>query len=340
MIAEELAGQIDSKYFEKVENKNAYLNFYINKSILVEEILREAVDRKENFGKTNFGENKNVIVEYSSTNIAKPFHIGHIRSTVIGDSLKRIYDFLGFNTIAINHLGDYGTQFGMLIYAYKTWGSKAAIENDPINELLKLYVKVNGVCEEDESVKDECRYWFKELENGNPEAVEIWQWFKEVSLKEFNRVYDMLDIHYDSYNGESFYSDKMPGLIEELREKKVLEESQGAEVINLDEFDLPPAIVVKSDGTTIYLTRDLAAAKYRHETYKPYKNIYVVGSQQSLHFNQLKSALKKAGYDWYDEIVHVPFGMVSLEDGTLSTRRGKVVYLEDVLNKADRKSVV
>lgn len=337
MIAEELAGQIDSKYFEKVENKNAYLNFYINKSILVEEILRDAADRKENFGKTNYGDNKNVIVEYSSTNIAKPFHIGHIRSTVIGDSLKRIYDFLGFNTIAINHLGDYGTQFGMLIYAYKTWGSKEAIEKDPINELLKLYVKVNGVCEEDESVKDECRYWFKELENGNLEAVEIWQWFKEVSLKEFNRVYDMLDIHFDSYNGESFYSDKMPGLIEELRERNVLEESQGAEVINLEEYDLPPAIVVKSDGTTIYLTRDLAAAKYRHETYKPYKNIYVVGSQQSLHFNQLKSALKKAGYDWYDEIVHVPFGMVSLEDGTLSTRRGKVVYLEDVLNKATDK---
>lgn len=328
IIAEELAGEINSKYFERVENKNAYLNFYINKSLLAEEILKETIEKKEDFGKVNYGENKNVVVEYSSTNIAKPFHIGHIRSTVIGDSLKRIYKFLGYNTIAINHLGDYGTQFGMLIYAYKTWGSKEAIEENPIDELLKLYVKVNGVCEEDKDVKDKCRYWFKELENGNEEAVEIWKWFKEVSLKEFNRVYDMLDIHFDSYNGESFYSDKMPALIEELRSKNVLEESEGAEVINLEEYDLPPAIVVKSDGTTIYLTRDLAAAKYRHENYRPYKNIYVVGSQQSLHFKQLKSALKKAGFDWYDEIVHVPFGMVSLEDGTLSTRKGKVVYLE------------
>lgn len=337
IIAEELAGEINSKYFERVENKNAYLNFYINKSLLAEEILKETIEKKEDFGKVNYGENKNVVVEYSSTNIAKPFHIGHIRSTVIGDSLKRIYKFLGYNTIAINHLGDYGTQFGMLIYAYKTWGSKEAIEENPIDELLKLYVKVNGVCEEDKDVKDKCRYWFKELENGNEEAVEIWKWFKEVSLKEFNRVYDMLDIHFDSYNGESFYSDKMPVLIEELRSKNVLEESEGAEVINLEEYDLPPAIVVKSDGTTIYLTRDLAAAKYRHENYRPYKNIYVVGSQQSLHFKQLKSALKKAGFDWYDEIVHVPFGMVSLEDGTLSTRKGKVVYLEDVLNKATDK---
>ena len=337
IIAEELAGEINSKYFERVENKNAYLNFYINKSLLAEEILKETIEKKEDFGKVNYGENKNVVVEYSSTNIAKPFHIGHIRSTVIGDSLKRIYKFLGYNTIAINHLGDYGTQFGMLIYAYKTWGSKEAIEENPIDELLKLYVKVNGVCEEDKDVKDKCRYWFKELENGNEEAVEIWKWFKEVSLKEFNRVYDMLDIHFDSYNGESFYSDKMPALIEELRSKNVLEESEGAEVINLEEYDLPPAIVVKSDGTTIYLTRDLAAAKYRHENYRPYKNIYVVGSQQSLHFKQLKSALKKAGFDWYDEIVHVPFGMVSLEDGTLSTRKGKVVYLEDVLNKATDK---
>ena len=262
VIAEELAAEINSKYFEKIENKNAYLNFYINKSILTGEILKESVEKREDFGKENYGENKNVVVEYSSTNIAKPFHIGHIRSTVIGDSLKRIYKFLGFNTIAINHLGDYGTQFGMLIYAYKTWGSKEAIEKDPINELLKLYVKVNAVCEEDQEVKDECRYWFKELENGNKEAVEIWKWFKEVSLKEFNRVYDMLDIQFDSYNGESFYSDKMPALIEELRERNVLEESEGAEVINLDEFNLPPAIVVKSDGTTIYFTRDLAAATW------------------------------------------------------------------------------
>ncbi|WP_308534165.1 arginine--tRNA ligase [uncultured Peptoniphilus sp.] len=337
LIAEELAGKLKSKYFEKIENKNAYLNFFINKNILAEEVLKESVSKKDEFGKVNYGEGKNAIVEYSSTNIAKPFHIGHIRSTVIGDSLKRIYKFLGYNVIAINHLGDYGTQFGMLIYAYKKWGSKEKIENNPIDELLKLYVKVNEEAENSKEVKDECRYWFKELENGNEEAVEIWKWFKDVSLKEFNRVYDMLDIEFDSYNGESFYSDKMPALIENFRAIKVLEESEGAEIINLEDYDLPPAIVVKSDGTTIYLTRDLAAAKYRHETSRPYKNIYVVGSQQSLHFKQLKAALKKAGFDWYDEIVHVAFGMVSLEDGTLSTRRGKVLYLEDVLNKATDK---
>lgn len=337
MIASEIAGEIQSKYFEKVEPKSAYINFFINKEVLVEEVLKETVEKRENFGKVNVGEDKNVIVEYSSTNIAKPFHIGHIRSTVIGDSLKRIYKFLGYNTIAVNYLGDYGTQFGMLICAYKKWGDKKKIEENPIQELLKLYVHINEIAEEDEEVKNECRHWFKELENKNPEAVEIWQWFKEVSLKEFNRVYNMLDIEFDSYNGESFYSDKLPELIEELRDKKVLEESEGAEVINLEKYDLPPAIVVKSDGTSIYLTRDIAAAKYRHEHYEPIKNIYVVATQQSLHFKQLKMALKESGYDWYDEIVHVAFGMVSLEDGTLSTRKGKVVYLEDVLNKSVQK---
>ena len=337
MIAEELAGQIDSKYFEKVENKNAYLNFYINKSILTEEILEETVNQKENFGKSEIGKGKNIVLDYSSTNIAKPFHIGHIRSTVIGDSLKRIYNFLGYNTVAVNHLGDYGTQFGMLIYAYKTWGNKEEIEKDPIPELLKLYVKVNEVAEKDAEVKEECRYWFKELENKNEEAVKIWKWFREISLKEFNRVYDMLDIHFDSYNGESFYSDMLPGVIKEIRDKNLLEESEGAEIINLEKYDLPPAIIVKSDGTSIYLTRDIAAAKYREENYKPDQIIYVVATQQSLHFKQLRAVLKEMGEDFWDKINHVAFGMVSLEDGTLSTRRGKVVYLEDVLNKATDK---
>lgn len=334
IIAKDLAANIKSKYFYKIENKNAYLNFFINKEILTAEVLKESIEKKENYGKSKIGNGKNAVVEYSSTNIAKPFHIGHIRSTVIGDSIKRIYKFLGYNTIAINHLGDYGTQFGMLIYAYKKWGDKKKIEANPIDELLKLYVEVNKLAEEDPKVKDECRYWFKELEDGDEQAVEIWKWFKEVSLKEFNRVYKMLDIEFDSYNGESFYSDKMPELIEDLRSRNILEESEGAEIINLDEYDLPPAIVVKSDGTTIYLTRDLAAAKFRHENYKPFRSIYVVGSQQSLHFKQLKASLKKAGFDWYDEIIHVPFGMVSLEEGTLSTRKGKVVYLEDVLNRS------
>ncbi|MET3617546.1 arginyl-tRNA synthetase [Peptoniphilus olsenii] len=337
IIASDLANEIESEYFERVESKNAYLNFYINKTLLAEEILNESKDKGQNFGKINVGKGENALVEYSSTNIAKPFHIGHIRSTVIGDSIKRIYNFLGYNTIAINYLGDYGTQFGMLICAYKKWGNQEAIEKNPIPELFKLYVKINKVVEEEPTVKEECRKWFKRLEENDEEAVSLWKWFREVSLKEFNRVYEILDIEFDSFNGESFYSDKLPSLIEELRAKNVMENSQGAEIINLDKYNLPPAIIVKSDGTSIYLTRDIAAAKYRHEEYKPVVSIYVVGAQQSLHFQQLKATLKEANYDFYDEIVHVPFGMVSLEDGTLSTRKGKVVYLEDVLNKAINK---
>ncbi|MDO5715673.1 MAG: arginine--tRNA ligase [Tissierellia bacterium] len=337
LIAEEIASKLESEFFEKVENKSAYINFYINKKILAQEIIKESRRKRSEFGKIDLGKGQNVIVEFSSTNIAKPFHIGHIRSTVIGDSIRRIYRFLGYHTIAINHIGDYGTQFGMLICAYKKWGSKELIEENPIPELLKLYVRINKESEENTALKEESRLWFKRLEDKDPEAVEIWEWFREVSLQEFNRVYKLLDIDYDSYNGESFYSDKMPAIIEEMHKNNVLEESEGAQIINLEKYDLPPAIVVKSDGSTIYLTRDIAAAKYRHDIYKPLKNIYVVGSQQSLHFKQLKYAIQEMGYDWFDEIVYVPFGMISLEDGTLSTRQGKVIYLEDVLCKSIEK---
>ncbi|WP_019131632.1 arginine--tRNA ligase [Peptoniphilus obesi] len=337
LISKEIAESIKSDYFEKVESKSAYINFFINKEKLAQTVIDEVITKGEEFGKEDVGQNKNVVIEYSSPNIAKPFHIGHIRSTVIGDSIKRIYKFLGYNTISYNHLGDYGTQFGMLIVAIKKWGNREEIAKNPIPELLKLYVKINQEVENDQELRDECRSWFAKLEKGDEEAVELWKWIREVSLLEFNRVYKMLDIQYDTYKGESFYSDLMQAEVDQLKKSGALVESEGAQIVDLSKYDLPVALIIKSDGSTIYITRDIAAAHYRHEEHKPYKNIYVVGSQQTLHFQQLKAILKEMGYDWSDEIVHVPFGMVSLEDGTLSTRKGRVVYLEDVLNKATEK---
>ena len=335
LIAEDLKEKIGtSEFFEKIENVGPYLNFFINKEKLIETTLEEILAKKDEYGSSDIGKGRNIIVEFSSPNIAKPFHIGHIRSTVIGNSLYKICKFLGFNAIAINHLGDYGTQFGMLIAAYKKWGDREVIENDPINELLKLYVKFNTEAEKDESLKDEARYWFRELENGNEDAVELWQWIRDVSLKEFNRVYDLLNITFDSYAGESFYSDKMSRVIEELEEKGLLKESEGAKIVDLEEYDMPPALIQKKDGSTLYITRDIAAAIYRKEHYDFYKNIYVVASQQNLHFKQWFKVVELMGYEWAKDCIHVPFGMVSLEDGTLSTRKGRVVYLEDVLKKA------
>lgn len=335
LIAEELADKIGtSEYFEKVENKGPYLNFFINKVKLTETALKEIAEKKEQFAATDIGQGRNIIVEFSSPNIAKPFHIGHIRTTVIGNALYKLCKYLGFNAIAINHLGDYGTQFGMLIAAYKKWGDKETIEKDPINELLKLYVKFNAEAEKDESLRDEARYWFKELEDNNEEAVQLWQWIRDVSLKEFNRVYNLLNIKFDSYAGESFYSDKMGRVIDELEAKGLLKESEGAKIVDLEEYDMPPALIQKRDGSTLYITRDIAAAIYRKEHYDFYKNIYVVASQQNLHFKQWIKVVELMGYDWANDCVHVPFGMVSLEDGTLSTRKGRVVFLEDVLNKA------
>lgn len=323
--------------FEKIEVKGPYLNFFIDKKILTKSIFNEINQKGEDYGKVDYGKGRTVCVEYSSPNIAKPFHIGHIRSTVIGDSLKRIYDFLGYKTVSLNHLGDYGTQFGMMIEAYKLWGDDEVIEKDPIPELVKLYVRINQEAEENKELLDKSREWFKRLENKEEEAVQLWQWFRDVSLKEFKRVYDMLDIQFDSYKGESFYSDLMPSVVEKMKKENILVESEGALIVELDEYDLPPAIIIKSDGSTIYITRDLAQVIYRKETYDFYKSLYVVGSQQILHFKQLFAILDKMGYDWAFDCIHVPFGMVSLEDGTLSTRRGKVIYLEDVLNRATER---
>lgn len=337
MIAEEMAASIKSEYFEKVESKGAYINFFTNKEALAKTVVEEISKEKENYGKSKLGEGKTVIVEYSSPNIAKPFHIGHIRSTIIGDSLKRIHKFLGYNVVSINHLGDYGTQFGMLIYAIKNWGNIEEIEKNPIPELLKLYVRVNTEADQNEKIKEECRHYFASLEKGDEDAVKIWTWIREISLKEFNIVYDLLGIKFDSYNGESFYSDKMMKQVEKMEKLGILKDSEGAKIVDLEKYNLPPALILKSDGSTIYITRDIAAAEYRHETYHPEKNIYVVATEQNLHFKQLKAVLKEMQYDWYDEITHVAFGMINLADGKLSTRQGRVVYLIDVLNKAIEK---
>ncbi|MBS4536267.1 arginine--tRNA ligase [Clostridium sp. D2Q-14] len=339
MISEEIVKMIArNKYFERIESVGPYVNFFIDRGLFAKTVLKEVNEKGEKYGATNIGKNKNVIVEFSSPNIAKPFHIGHIRTTVIGHSLYRIYDFLGFNTIAINHLGDYGTQFGKLIVAYKEWGNKEVIESNPIPELLKLYIKFHEIVEEKPEYDDLAREWFMKLEKGNEEAKELWQWIRDVSLKEFNRVYNMLNIKYDSFAGESFYSDKMPRVIDIMNKKGLMKDSQGAKIIDLEPYGMPPALIQKSDGSTLYITRDIAAALYRKETYDFYKNIYVVGSQQKLHFEQWIKIVELMGFDWAEDCVHVPFGMVSLEEGTMSTRKGRVVFLEDVLNKAIDKT--
>ncbi|HZK58021.1 MAG TPA: arginine--tRNA ligase [Clostridia bacterium] len=339
VIADNIAENLDKgDFIDKIEVAGGYLNFFINKEYLVKAVLGEVLLKKEIYGGSLIGNGKNVIVEFSSPNIAKPFHIGHIRSTVIGNSLYKIYKFLGYNTIAINHLGDYGTQFGKLIVAFKNWGNEEEIRANPIITLLDLYVKFHKEAETKPELEDESRQWFKKLENGDEEATRLWEWFREVSLDEFNRVYNMLDIVFDSFTGESFYSDKMPTVIDMMQDKGLMKKSEGADIVDLEPFGMPSALIRKGDGSTLYITRDLAAAIYRKETYDFYRNIYVVGSQQILHFQQLKKILHLMGFEWEKDCVHVPFGMVSLEDGTMSTREGRVVFLEDVLNKAVEKT--
>ncbi|QSX07104.1 arginine--tRNA ligase [Sedimentibacter sp. zth1] len=339
MIAQDVVNSIEkTDDFENIINIGPYVNFFVDKDHYAENILKQACNQKDKFGSSNIGNNKKVIVEFSSPNIAKPFHIGHIRSTVIGHSLYKIYTYLGYDTVAINHLGDYGTQFGMLISAYKKWGNKEEIEANPIPELLKLYVRFNKESEENEELREEARYWFKELEHDNDEAVQLWTWMREVSLNEFNRVYDMFGIKFDSLAGESFYSDKMPAVVQELKDKNLLKESQGAQIVELGDYGLTDAVIMKSDGSTLYATRDMAAAIYRKKTYDFYKNIYVVGAPQKLHFDQWRKVLDLMGYEWAKDCIHVMFGTVSLEEGSLSTRNGRVVYLEDVLKKAIDKT--
>ena len=339
MIAAELSEKIEAKgVISNVTPLGGYINFFVNKSQLAETVIKDVLTKKEKYGHSDLGKDKTIVIDFSSPNIAKPFHIGHIRTTVIGNALYKIYDSQGYNTVRINHLGDYGTQFGKLIVAFKLWGNKEAVEANPIPELLKLYIQFHEEAEKKPEMEDEARAWFTKLENGDEEAKALWQWFRDESLKEFARVYDLLDIEFDSYNGESFYSDKMDRVIDIIKDKGLLQESQGTNIVDLEEYNMPPALITKNDGSTLYMTRDLAAALYRKENYDFEKCIYVVGSQQSLHFQQLFKVLELVGFEWAKDMVHVPFGMVALEEGTMSTRKGRVVFLEDVLKQAIEKT--
>lgn len=337
LIAEELAKkEFSNENIKKIANVGPYVNFFVDNSKLVESVLTEAV--KDDFGSSHIGVGKNVVFDFSSTNIAKPFHIGHLRSTVIGNAIRNIMKYQGFNTTGVNYIGDYGTQFGMMISAYLKWGDEDKINADPIKELLNLYVKYNKIAKEDETYMDEARDWFDKLEKKDPTAVKLWSWFREISLKEFQRVYDLLGVEFDNFNGESFHSQFIGDALEAIDKKNLLEESDGAMIINLDDENLPPVLIKKSNGSSTYLTRDIATAMYRKKTYDFYKNVYVVASQQKLHFEQLRAVLKKMGFDWWNDCEHVSFGMVSMKDGSMKTREGKVIFLEDVLNRAIDKT--
>ncbi|MHC5373911.1 arginine--tRNA ligase [Enterococcus sp. LJL120] len=333
-IAADLKEQINGEAFEKIEVVGPYLNFFMDKGQVTEKTLKAVIEAGEHFGDSTIGENGNVTIDMSSPNIAKPISMGHLRSTVIGNSIALIMKKIGYNPIRINHLGDWGTQFGKLIVAYKKWGSEEAVRATPITELLRLYVQFHEEAETDKALEDEARAWFKRLEENDEEALRLWKWFREESLKEFNKIYDMLEISFDSLNGEAFYNDKMAEVVTLLEEKHLLKENQGAEIVDLSAYDLNPALIRKSDGATLYITRDLAAAIYRKRTYDFAKSLYIVGNEQSNHFKQLKAVLKELGFDWSDEMVHVPFGLITQGGKKLSTRKGKIVLLEEVLNEA------
>ena len=333
-IAADIVEKIDTTHFDKVVATGPYVNFFLNKAEISGQVIKEVVKEGADYGQQNEGKGEHVTIDLSSPNIAKPFSVGHLRSTVIGDALSNIFRKMGYNTIKINHLGDWGKQFGLLMVAYKKWGSKEAVEANPIDELLQLYVRINAEIENDPALDDEGRLWFKKLEDGDPEATELWQWFRDESLVEFNRIYELLGVEFDSLNGEAFYNDKMDEGIKILEEKGLLEESKGASIVNLDDVNLPPAMIKKSDGATLYITRDIATAMYRARTYNFVKSIYVVGQEQSNHFRQLKAVLKKMGFDWSDDMTHVDFGLVTKNRQKLSTRKGNIILLEPTLQEA------
>ena len=340
IIANELKDGISlGNEYEKVEVINGYINFFVNNKKLVENVLEEVEEKRENYGSSEIGEGKNIVIDYSSPNIAKPFHIGHLRTTILGNSLYKMYKFLNYNCVGINHLGDWGTQFAKLIEGYKRWGTEYDIESNPIEELTKIYIRINDLCKEDESVLEQCRDNFKKLEDGDEYCVKIWQKFRELSLKEFQRIYDLLDIQFDSWNGEAFYTDKMQEVKDILEKNNKLVESEGARVVDLSKEDMPPCIIEKSNGSTTYATRDLAAILYRARTYNFDKALYVTSYEQILHFKQVFETAKYLDLDekYTNGLVHVPYGMVMLKTGKMSTRDGNVVKIEDLLKEAIAK---
>ena len=338
MIAGKLAEKIACEEIDHVEVVGGYLNVFLRRGGLARDIVEAVLKNPGRWGSSEIGKGKTVCLDYSSINIAKRFHIGHLSTTALGNALYKIYSFLGYKCVGINHLGDWGTQFGKMIAAYKHWGSREMVEQGGVQALSDLYVKFHAEAEKDPSLDDEGRAWFKKIETGDEEAISIWQWFKDLTLKDANRVYDMLGVKFDSYAGEAFYMDKMGPVIEELREKKLLKESDGAYVVDLEEYGMPPCLIIKSDGATLYTTRDLAAAFYRKKTYDFTKCLYVVAYQQSLHFRQLFKVIELMGHEWAKDMEHVEFGMVSYEGQALSTRHGHVIYLEDLLNRSIEKA--
>jgi arginyl-tRNA synthetase len=339
-IAEELAAGIPAdENIDRIESVSGYLNFFLNQNHYIRQVLCHIMESGQAYGSSDIGKGKTIVIDYSSPNIAKPFHVGHLRSTSIGNSLYRLYKFSGYNCVGINHLGDWGTQFGKLITAYKHWGSKEAVQKNLIKELVSLYVKFHKEAEKDDSLNDEAREWFLRLEQGDEEALELWQWFKDISLEEYQQVYDLLDVSFDSYHGEAFYNDKMEPVIQKLKDKNLLKESEGAMIVDLSDEDMPPCLILKADGSTLYATRDIAAAIYRKKTYDFDKCIYVTGVSQNLHFKQWFKVIEKMGYEWHKDLYHVPFGTVSIGGERLATRTGNVVLLEDLLNKAIEKTL-
>lgn len=339
MIAEELKNNMSTDGFERIENLGPYLNFFVDKGVFAENTIKMVLEAGDNYGASNIGAGKTVCVEYSSPNIAKPFHIGHLFTTAIGNALYKMFKKEGYNTVGLNHLGDWGTQFGKLISAYDRWIDEEALEKAPIDELLRIYVKFHEEAKNDPSLEDEARANFKALETGDERATALWTRFRNLSLKEFERVYDLLGVKFDSLAGEAFYNDKMDVVVNELREKGLLVESNGAQVVMLDEYNMPPCIVLKGDGASIYATRDLAAAMYRKKTYDFHKCVYVVGTPQALHFKQVFKVLELAGHEWSNDCVHVGFGLVKFADRKLSTREGTVILLDDLFREAVEKTM-